>query len=175
VGAIPRGRLERARRAVQALPPYLFAALDAKLSAKRAPGCRCDLLGWAIRDLPTPDYIVEAMREAGAIRTHRYPSYLRQPRVPKRRRGLVRAAFGVELDPGSEVMALIGSKEGIGHIALAFVDPATRRSFPIPAIRCTGSRRGWRRHARLAADAAPSEGSSGSDAAPVRIARRRSG
>jgi LL-diaminopimelate aminotransferase len=124
--------VRRAER-IQALPPYLFAALDAKLSAKRAQGVDVISLGVGDPDLPTPDHIVEAMREG--VRdpaTHRYPSYYGSPEF----RGAVAAwyvrRFGVELDPGSEVMALIGSKEGIGHIALAFVDPGDEALVPDP-------------------------------------------
>jgi LL-diaminopimelate aminotransferase len=123
----------RVARRIESLPPYLFAELDRKLAAKRAEGIDVISLGVGDPDLPTPDHIVEAMR--GAIAdpaTHRYPSYYGSPDF----RGAVAAwysrRFGVELDPETEVMALIGSKEGIAHIAYAYVDPGDEALIPDP-------------------------------------------
>lgn len=123
----------RVARRIESLPPYLFAELDRKLAAKRAEGIDVISLGVGDPDLPTPDHIVEAMREAIADpATHRYPSYYGSPDF----RGAVAAwysrRFGVELDPETEVMALIGSKEGIAHIAYAYVDPGDEALIPDP-------------------------------------------
>lgn len=123
----------RVARRIESLPPYLFAELDRKLAAKRAEGIDVISLGVGDPDLPTPDHIVEAMREAIADpATHRYPSYYGSPDF----RGAVAAwysrRFGVELDPDTEVMALIGSKEGIAHIAYAYVDPGDEALIPDP-------------------------------------------
>ncbi len=124
--------MRRAER-IQALPPYLFATLDAKLSAKRAQGVDVISLGVGDPDLPTPEHIVEAMREAvGDPATHRYPSYYGSIEFRSAVAAWYGRRFGVELDPASEVMALIGSKEGIGHIALAFVDPGDEALVPDP-------------------------------------------
>lgn len=124
--------MRRAER-IQALPPYLFAALDAKLSAKRAQGVDVISLGVGDPDLPTPEHIVEAMREAvGDPATHRYPSYYGSIEFRSAVAAWYGRRFGVELDPASEVMALIGSKEGLGHIALAFVDPGDEALVPDP-------------------------------------------
>ena len=99
----------RVARRIESLPPYLFAELDRKLAAKRAEGIDVISLGVGDPDLPTPDHIVEAMREAIADpATHRYPSYYGSPDF----RGAVAAwysrRFGVELDPDTVVMALMG-------------------------------------------------------------------
>jgi len=118
---------------IEALPPYLFAKLDEKLAAKRAEGIDVISLGVGDPDLPTPGHVVEAMREA--VRdpaTHRYPSYYGSPDFRRAVAGWYGRRFGVELDPDAEVMALIGSKEGIGHIAFAFVDPGDEALIPDP-------------------------------------------
>jgi LL-diaminopimelate aminotransferase len=109
---------------IATLPPYLFAELDRKIAAKRAEGVDVISLGVGDPDLPTPSHVVEAMREAvGDPATHRYPSYWGSLEFRTAVAGWYRRRFGVELDPETEVMALIGSKEGIGHIALAYLDP----------------------------------------------------
>jgi LL-diaminopimelate aminotransferase len=123
----------RVARRIESLPPYLFAELDRKLAAKRAEGIDVISLGVGDPDLPTPDHIVDAMRDAIADpATHRYPSYYGLPDF----RGAVAAwysrRFGVELDPETEVMALIGSKEGIAHIAFAYVDHGDEALIPDP-------------------------------------------
>jgi LL-diaminopimelate aminotransferase len=123
----------RVAKRVEALPPYLFAELDKKLSAKRAEGVDVISLGVGDPDLPTPDHIVEAMREAVADpSTHRYPSYYGGPEFRGAVAGWYARRFGVQLDPETEVMALIGSKEGIGHIAFAYIDPGDEALIPDP-------------------------------------------
>ena len=65
---------------IRTLPPYLFAELDKKLAAKREAGADIISLGVGDPDLPTPDAVVDAMREAvGNPATHRYPSYYGSP------------------------------------------------------------------------------------------------
>ena len=118
---------------IETLPPYLFAELDKKLAAKRAQGVDVISLGVGDPDLPTPEHIVEAMREA--VRdpsTHRYPSYSGALAFRTTVAGWYARRFGVELDPETEVMALIGSKEGIGHIAFAYLDPGDEALIPDP-------------------------------------------
>jgi LL-diaminopimelate aminotransferase len=90
-------------------------------------------LGVGDPDLPTPDHIVEAMREAVTDpSTHRYPSYYGGPEFRGAVAGWYARRFGVQLDPETEVMALIGSKEGIGHIAFAYIDPGDEALIPDP-------------------------------------------
>ncbi|MBI3648542.1 MAG: LL-diaminopimelate aminotransferase [Actinobacteria bacterium] len=118
---------------IESLPPYLFAELDRKLAEKRAQGVDVISLGVGDPDLPTPEHIVGALRDAvGDAATHRYPSYYGAPAFREAVAGFYRRRFGVELDPDTEVMALIGSKEGIGHIAFAFVDPGDEALIPDP-------------------------------------------
>lgn len=120
-------------RRIEALPPYLFAELDKKLAAKRAEGVDVISLGVGDPDLPTPDHVVEAMREA--VRdpsTHQYPSYFGSLEFRTAVTAWYGRRFGVDLDPETEVMALIGSKEGIGHIAFAYLDPGDEALVPDP-------------------------------------------
>jgi LL-diaminopimelate aminotransferase len=123
----------RIAKRIEALPPYLFAELDRKLAAKRAEGVDVISLGVGDPDMPTPAPVVEAMREA--VRdpsTHRYPSYFGDIGFRRAVAAWYGRRFGVELDPETEVMALIGSKEGIGHIAFAYLDPGDEALIPDP-------------------------------------------
>jgi LL-diaminopimelate aminotransferase len=109
---------------IESLPPYLFAELDKRVAAKRATGADVISLGVGDPDLPTPAHVVAAMQEAAADpATHQYPSYYGMPELRRAIAGWYAARFGVDLDPDTEVLPLIGSKEGIGHLAVAFVDP----------------------------------------------------
>jgi LL-diaminopimelate aminotransferase len=118
---------------IESLPPYLFAELDKKLQAKRAQGVDVISLGIGDPDSPTPGHIVEALREAALDpATHRYPSYYGTREFRSAVALWYGRRFGVELDPDSEVMALIGSKEGVAHLAFAFVDPGDEAIVPDP-------------------------------------------
>jgi LL-diaminopimelate aminotransferase len=106
------------------LPPYLFAEIDRKVALKRAEGIDVISLGIGDPDRPTPERIVEAMGRAIHVpKNHQYPSYYGSPAYRGACSGWMERRFGVEVDPSSEVLALIGSKEGIAHVFLAFVDP----------------------------------------------------
>jgi LL-diaminopimelate aminotransferase len=123
----------RVAKRIETLPPYLFAELDKKLAAKRAEGVDVISLGVGDPDLPTPGPVVEAMREA--VRdpaTHQYPSYFGHVEYRRAIAAWYGRRFGVELDPETEVMALIGSKEGIGHVAFAYLDPGDEALIPDP-------------------------------------------
>ena len=123
----------RVARRIESLPPYLFAELDRKVAAKRAEGVDVISLGVGDPDQPTPAHVLEAMRAAIADpATHRYPSYWGSPELRTAVTGWYARRYGVELDPETEVMALIGSKEGIGHIAFAFLDPGDEALIPDP-------------------------------------------
>jgi LL-diaminopimelate aminotransferase len=114
----------RTAQRIADLPPYLFAEIDRKKEAKQAQGIDVISLGIGDPDMPTPDNIVEAM--ADAIRdpaNHQYPSYFGAKRYREACSQWMKNRFDVDVDPDEEVLALIGSKEGIAHIFLAFVDP----------------------------------------------------
>ena len=118
---------------VAGLPPYLFAELDKKIAAKRAEGADVISLGVGDPDHPTPPHIVDALKEAAEDpTTHQYPSYYGSPGLRKAIADWYSRRFGVELDPETEVQPLIGSKEGIAHLAWAFVDPGDHVLVPDP-------------------------------------------
>ena len=107
------------------LPPYLFAEIDRKKEAKEAQGIDVISLGIGDPDTPTPTHIVDAM--ATAIRNpanHKYPSYVGSKPYRAAACEWMSRRFGVSgLDPITECLAMIGSKEGIAHLFTAFVDP----------------------------------------------------
>ena len=106
------------------LPPYLFAEIDRKVAVKKAQGIDVISLGIGDPDTPTPTRIVDRMAEAIHVpANHRYPSYVGSPSYRAAASGWMHTRFGVDVDPDTETLALIGSKEGIAHLFLAFVDP----------------------------------------------------
>ncbi len=115
------------------LPPYLFAEIDRMKREARARGMDIIDLGVGDPDQPTPPHIVEKLKAAAADRAnHRYPSYEGLPRFREAVAGWYGRRFGVTLDPGTEVVSLIGSKEGIAHLPLAFVNPGDATLVPDP-------------------------------------------
>lgn len=118
---------------VQHLPPYLFASIDRMKQKAIEKGI--DLIDLSIGDpdLPTPAPIVKAMKKAVENPVnHRYPSYEGMLSFRKSVALWYKKRFGVTLDPHVEVLSLIGSKEGIGHIPLAFVNPGDIVLVPSP-------------------------------------------
>jgi len=114
--------LKRAPR-IEKLPPYLFAEIDRKRREAVARGVDVISLGIGDPDLPTPEFVVERLvKEARDPGTHRYPPYEGTAEFRRAVAGYYRRRFGVALDPDSEVIALIGSKEGLAHLTWAFVD-----------------------------------------------------
>ena len=109
---------------LQAIPPYMFAELERKVSAKRAAGIDVISLGIGDPDMPTYPYIVEAMQAAVADpSTHQYPSNRGRAEFREAFARFYDRRFGVEIDPESEVMAAIGAKECIYNLCFAFLDP----------------------------------------------------
>jgi LL-diaminopimelate aminotransferase len=119
---------------LQALPPYVFAELDRMKQEQIKKGVDIISLGIGDPDLPTPPHIIAALAKAAADpANHQYPSYEGMLGFRKAAADWYRARFGVALDPATEVLTLIGSKEGIGHLPLAFVDPGDVVLVPDPA------------------------------------------
>jgi LL-diaminopimelate aminotransferase len=126
-------KCERAERLAK-LPPYLFLEIDKKRKAALESGVDLVDLGIGDPDRPTPAVLLRAL--ANASRNPAYHQYPLGAGLPEFRQAAARwfeIRFGVRLDPASEVLALIGSKEGIGHLPLAFVDPGDRVLCPDPA------------------------------------------
>jgi len=113
----------RTAKRIENLPPYLFAEIDRKKEAKQAEGVDVISLGIGDPDMPTPQRIVEAMAKAiTKPSNHQYPSYFGSKPYREACAEWANRRFGVDLDPATEVLALIGSKEGIAHLFPAFVD-----------------------------------------------------
>ena len=106
------------------LPPYLFAEIDRRKREALARGVDLIDLGIGDPDIPTPAPIVEKLVEAASKpANHRYPNSSGMPEFRDAVARWYKHRFNVTLDPGKEVVSLIGSKEGIGNMAVAFVDP----------------------------------------------------
>jgi len=116
-------KIELAHR-IRELPPYLFAKIDALKNEERKKGRDLIDLGIGDPDLPTPSHIVEALANAGRDpSTHRYPSYVGMEDFRRAAAGFMKTRFGLTMDPGREVICVIGSKEAIAHFPFAFVNP----------------------------------------------------
>jgi len=115
--------IKKAKR-INELPPYLFTEIDRRKRQALARGVDLIDLGIGDPDIPTPAVVVEKLLEsAGKPSNHRYPS---SPGMAEFRRAVAvwyQSRFNVKLDADKEVVSLIGSKEGIGNMAVAFVDP----------------------------------------------------
>lgn len=115
--------IEKARR-IKELPPYLFAEIDRKKREALARGVDLIDLGVGDPDIPTPAKVVEKLMEgASKPANHRYPSSAGLAEYRQAVADWYQKRFGVKLDPETEVVSLIGSKEGIANMATAFVDP----------------------------------------------------
>jgi LL-diaminopimelate aminotransferase len=118
---------------VAALPPYLFARIEKKIDAARAAGVDVISLGIGDPDQPTPEHIIEALTSAAHNpENHRYPSSEGMLAYRRAVAGWYHKRFGVELDPASEVISLLGSKEGIAHIAFCYLQAGDYALVPDP-------------------------------------------
>jgi LL-diaminopimelate aminotransferase len=114
----------RPSRRLERIPPYLFAELERKISAKRAEGIDVISLGIGDPDMPTYEPIVVAGQRAVADHsTHQYPTNRGRAEFREAVAAFSARRFGVELDPETEVMPAIGAKECIFNLNLAFLDP----------------------------------------------------
>jgi LL-diaminopimelate aminotransferase len=124
---------EKAERLKQ-LPPYLFKEIDRLKAELTAKGVDVINLGVGDPDLPTPGFIIEKLQKAAEDpANHQYPSYSGMDDFRVSAAGWCKRRFGVELDPLNEVVTLIGSKEGIAHFPLAFINPGDVALVPTPA------------------------------------------
>jgi LL-diaminopimelate aminotransferase len=124
----------RLSQRLEKLPPYLFVEISRKIAEKRAQGVRVISFAIGDPDIPTPPHIIEALREAALDPSnHRYPETEGLPELRRAIAAWYRRRFGVDLNPEEEVLPLIGSKEGIGHVALCLIDPGDVALVPDPA------------------------------------------
>ncbi|ADI01631.1 LL-diaminopimelate aminotransferase [Syntrophothermus lipocalidus] len=120
-------------QAMQKLPPYLFARIEKKIEEAREQGVDVISLGIGDPDRPTPPHIIERMEQAiKDPANHQYPSSVGMLRFREAVASWFLDRFGVELDPKSEIVSLLGSKEGIAHISFCFVDPGDVSLVPDP-------------------------------------------
>jgi len=125
-------RFEEADR-VKNLPAYLFARIEKLIEEKREKGIDVISLGIGDPDMPTPDYIInELKKEADNSANHQYPSSVGMLSYRQAVADWYKNRFGVELDPKSEVVSLVGSKEGIGHISWCYLNPGDVVLVPDP-------------------------------------------
>ncbi|AFV11646.1 LL-diaminopimelate aminotransferase DapL [Thermacetogenium phaeum DSM 12270] len=117
-----------------ALPPYLFARIEQKIEKLQSRGIDVISLGIGDPDLPTPSHIVKALiDQAQKAENHRYPTSAGLLAFRTAVASWYRRRFGVELDPASEVVTLIGSKEGIAHISFCYLQEGDLALVPDPA------------------------------------------
>jgi LL-diaminopimelate aminotransferase len=115
------------------IPPYLFAEIDKKVAAKRAAGVDVIALDIGDPDTPTPEHILAAAADAlPHVENHRYASYFGMPALRRAVAGWYSRRFGVELDPDSEILPTLGSKDGISHLPFALINPGDVVLVPSP-------------------------------------------
>jgi LL-diaminopimelate aminotransferase len=118
---------------IDKLPPYLFVEISRKIAEKRAQGVDVISFGIGDPDIPTPPHVIDALVEAARDpASHRYPETEGLPEFRRAVAEWYEHRFGLSLDPQREVLSLIGSKDGIGHIALCFIDPGDLALVPDP-------------------------------------------
>ncbi len=135
-------------RRVLETPPYLFHLIDEKRKAAQDKGIDVISLGIGDPDRPTPDFMLELMNEEMRNpRNHVYPGYKGEPDFCAAVAEWFTDRFGVALDPDTEIMAVIGAKDAVSHLPLAFLDPgdvgiATDPGYPVyaTAIEFAGGR-----------------------------------
>ncbi len=116
------------------IPPYLFLELDKLVAKQRQLGRDVISLGIGDPDRPTIPVAVDALKLAvDNPDTHRYPNYLGSEAFRQSISHWYHQRFGVDLDPASEVIGLIGSKEGIAHLIWAMAGPGDIVLVPDPA------------------------------------------
>ena len=118
---------------VEKIPPYLFVEISRKIAQKRREGIEVISFGIGDPDLETPAPVIQKLREtSGDLPNHRYPESEGLPEFRKATADWYQRRFGVSLDPDTEVISLIGAKEGIGHAALCFIEPGDIALVPDP-------------------------------------------
>ncbi|MBN2325772.1 MAG: LL-diaminopimelate aminotransferase [Candidatus Omnitrophica bacterium] len=115
------------------LPVYLFDDLDAQKEAEEAKGVKVIDLGVGDPDRPTPDYIIQAMKQAvDDDRNHHYPSFKGMPEYRQAVAHWYKTNFNVDIDANSEVLGLIGSKRGVADLPMALCNPGDVVLIPDP-------------------------------------------
>lgn len=117
------------------LPPYLFAQIDKSVHDLKQSGRKILALSKSDPDHPTPAEVVQELQfQAANPANHHYPDFDGLPDLRKQAAAWYKQSFGVTLDPETQILPLIGSKEGIVHICEAFVDSGDIVLVPDPAF-----------------------------------------
>jgi len=115
--------MPRLSKRVESLPPYLFAEIERKVAARRAAGVDIISLGIGDPDTPPPEHIVAALQRAAADpANHQYPSNRGSVAFREAVASYYSGRFGVTLDTATEIVPLLGAKEGVANICLALLD-----------------------------------------------------
>ena len=123
----------RVAKRVESLPPYLFVEISRKVAEKRAQGIDVITFGIGDPDLPTPARILDALHAASDDpANHRYPESEGLPELRQAIAHWMAQRFGQSFDPETEILPLIGAKEGIAHVALCFVERGDVALVPDP-------------------------------------------
>jgi LL-diaminopimelate aminotransferase len=123
----------RLAKRVESLPPYIFAGLEKRVNALRAQGMDIIRLDMGSPDLPPPQEVVDALYHSAQDPTHHgYAGFSGIPALRNAMAAYYDRRFGVGLDPATEILPLIGSKEGIVNLHLAFIDPGDVTLVPDP-------------------------------------------
>ena len=118
---------------LQQIPPYLFAEISKRVEKAKKSGVDVISLGIGDPDLPTPNHIIAGLEKAAHDpKNHQYPDYEGLCSFREAVAAWYKRRHNVSLDPVSEVLALIGSKEGSLHLSLAFVNPGDYALVPNP-------------------------------------------
>ncbi|MDA8212818.1 MAG: LL-diaminopimelate aminotransferase [Clostridia bacterium] len=131
--------LQEAKR-IQQLPPYLFARIEQRIAQAKEDGVDVISLGIGDPDRPTPKHIID--KAAGQLynsENHQYPSSVGMLSFRQAVAQYYKNRFNVELDAKSEVVTLIGSKEGIAHISWCYLDPGDISLVPDPGYPVYGT------------------------------------
>ena len=119
---------------LSSLPPYLFVEINRKIAEKKARGEEVISFALGDPDMPTPPHIIDSLCDsAHEEENHRYPESVGMPEFRQAVATWYKKRFNVELDSEAEVVSLIGSKEGIGHIAFCLIDDGDIALVPDPA------------------------------------------
>ena len=130
---------------IKRLPPYVFAEVNAMKARARAAGEDIIDFGMGNPDLPTPQHIVESWsRRCRTLRPTAIPIRAAFRACGGRSCGYYKKRFNVTLDPESEAIVTIGSKEGLANLAQAITAPAISCWCPTPATRSIPSASSWR-------------------------------
>jgi len=130
---VSTSEMEKFRR-IERLPPYVFAIVNELKAAARARGEDIIDFGMGNPDQPTPQHIVDKLCEAANRKdTHRYSMSKGIPRLRRAMSRWYKNRYDVDLDPETQVITTIGSKEGLAHLALACMGPGDSVLVPNPA------------------------------------------